>query len=64
MKVAKLVTMSFVTRIIVDNDASDQDIERAAQSGLREKLRTEFQDNILSVEDDTEQPYDPDEDGE
>lgn len=59
MKVAKLVTFSIMTRVLVDEYATEDDIKQAAI----EHVDTEdIYDNIESIEDDTECPYDPEND--
>lgn len=57
-KVAMLVTFSFVTRVIVDEDASEEDIVNAAKEGIQEKVNNdELWDNLDKIEEDEECPY-------
>jgi hypothetical protein len=63
-KVAKLVTVSLMARVIVDDAASESDILEAARPNLIDKFRAELGENLESIEDDTECPYGTfDEDG-
>ena len=63
-KVAKLVYSSFVTRVIVDDDANDDDIAIMAISKLSDELSSNGIniEAIDSIEDDAECPYSDDED--
>lgn len=58
-KIAKLVCVSLMTRVIVDENATEQDILELAIPKLSEKLMDEPFEHIESMEDDTECPYDP-----
>lgn len=58
-KVAKLVTVSLMTRVIVDQNASDTDILDAAREKFIEKIKTELSEHLESIDDDQECPYDP-----
>jgi predicted metal-dependent hydrolase len=55
--VAKLVTVSLTTRIIVEEGTTDEDILAKAESALKELARTELSENLDKIEDDTECPY-------
>jgi hypothetical protein len=57
-KVAKLVRMTLTTRIIVDGDARDSDIIKIAIPKFIDKVANECHENIDSIEDDFECPYD------
>ncbi len=58
-KIAKLVEVSFVTRVIVDENATDEQIIEASYKGFQAKLDgREVGENIASIDDDTESPYD------
>jgi hypothetical protein len=59
-KVAKLVCVSLMTRVVVDEDATEEQIIDAAKHRFIDKLNTEIDENIESIEDDEECPYDPD----
>jgi hypothetical protein len=63
-KVAKLVTITMKTRIIVDEDASEVEIIEQASIKMSEKIQHEFNENLESICEDTECPYDPDFDDE
>jgi hypothetical protein len=56
-KVAKLVTVSFTTRVIVEDTASDEEIIEASRGKVAEKVINELQEHLESIEDDTEMPY-------
>ncbi len=56
-KVAKLVYVSFITRVVVDENATDDQIIEAAKPNLYEKVRLETGENLEKIEDDTECPY-------
>lgn len=57
-KVAKLVTVTMTTRIIVDENATEEQIIELASIKMSEKFQEEFNENIESIQDDTECPYD------
>lgn len=62
--VAKLVTFSLMTRVIVRDNADDDEIAEAAKQGILNKVNhNELVENIEDVKDDTEMPYDPKTDG-
>ena len=56
-KVAKLVRVSLVTRVIVDIDATEQEIMELAVPKLSENLMDSPFDNLDEIVDDTECPY-------
>ena len=58
-KVAKLVTITMMTRVIVDENASESDIIELASIRMSEKIQHEFNENLESIVDDTECPYNP-----
>jgi hypothetical protein len=58
-KVAKLVTITMKTRIIVDENASECDIIELASIRMSEKIQHEFNENLESIVDDIECPYNP-----
>lgn len=58
-KVAKLVCVSLMTRVIVDENASEADILELAGVKLAEKIQNELTEHLESIEDDIECPYDP-----
>jgi hypothetical protein len=62
-KVAKLVRVMITTRIIVDDNASEEEIMEIALPRLLDNLYTIVDnafENIEEIVDDTEVPYDPD----
>mgnify|MGYP003443030125 FL=1 len=56
---AVLVYWSPVTRVVVPDNATDNDIILAASDNFHEKLLHEYGENIEKVIDDIECPYDP-----
>ena len=57
-KVAKLVTITLKTRVIVDVDASEEEIMQEAKSDFQDKLdNDELIENLDSIEDDEECPF-------
>lgn len=56
-KIAKLVAVSLMTRVVVDELATDEEILDAARSQFMEKISTELGENLEFIEDDTECPY-------
>jgi hypothetical protein len=57
-KVAKLVTVSFTTRMIVDESASENEIIELSKARFINKVNSEISEHIESIEDDEECPYD------
>ena len=55
-KVAKLVAYSFMTRVVVDEDATEDEIIRATKQMMRIKVEDELGENLESIEDDEECP--------
>jgi hypothetical protein len=47
------------TRILVDENASERDIIELASIRMSEKIQHEFNENLESIEDDIECPYNP-----
>lgn len=56
---AVLVYWSPITRVIVPDDASEEDIAMMSRYSLREKIDSELLENIKKIVPDTECPYDP-----
>ncbi len=56
---AMLVMVSLMTRVIVPTDTSDADTIEAARSRFIDQIKTDLHENIETVEEDTENPYDP-----
>jgi len=59
MKKAMLVSVSFMTRVIVDDNATKEETVEKARDMFVLKARTELFDNLEEVVEDTEQPFDP-----
>lgn len=57
-KKAKLVTVLLMTRVIVRSDAKEEEIWSAALPRLFEAIRNGGMDNMESIEDDEQCPYD------
>lgn len=57
MKVAKLVYVSLLTRVIVDENATQKDIMELAVPKLSEKLMDSPFEHIEEIVDDIECPY-------
>lgn len=56
-KVAKLVTVTFITRVVVDENSSDEQIFEAARPMLKLKAQEEMFENLESIVDDLESPH-------
>ena len=57
MKVAKLVSCSLMTRVIVDENATKDDIIRTSKHRFVNIVNESLGDNIETIEDDEECPY-------
>jgi len=57
MKVAKLVSCSLMTRVIVDEKATEDEIIRASRDRFIDKIKDELGSHIEEIEDDEECPY-------
>jgi len=58
-KVAKLVYVTMVTRVVVDEEATFEGIVKAAKPNLLEKVANELGDNVDEIIPDEEMPYNP-----
>lgn len=59
--VAKLVSIVLITRVVVEEDATDEQIVDASRARFLEKVHdTSLGENIEEIKDDTECPYDED----
>lgn len=56
MKVAKLVKVCLVTRVIVDEDASDDEILQKSTMAFKLKVNEELSEHLDSIEPDVECP--------
>lgn len=59
MRVAKLVAVSLLTRVIVEESTTDAQILELARPRFIEKITTELGEHLEYIQDDTECPYDP-----
>ena len=57
-KVAKLVYITMATRVIVDEDAQDDEIIEASRKNFILKVKEELHENLEDIVDDIECPYD------
>lgn len=57
MKVAKLVYVSLATRVVVDENATDEQILEAARANFIEKVQTELGEHLEEIIDDEECPF-------
>lgn len=55
-KVAKLIYYSFVTRVVVEDDATEQDIITESKRKILEKVNNELGENLEEIVDDEECP--------
>lgn len=55
-KVAKLVTITLMTRVVVDENESEENIFDKARPMLKLKAEEEMWENLESIEDDKECP--------
>ena len=58
-KVAKLVYISLATRVVVDENATEDEILNAARSKFIVKVQEGLGENLEEILDDTECPYEP-----
>ena len=58
-KVAKLVYISMVTRVIVDEDATEEQIVKASRENFIRKVNLELGENMEEILDDEECPFNP-----
>ena len=56
-KVAKLVLVSLMTRVIVEDTATDEEILAIARPKFHAIVENELMENLESIADDTECPY-------
>jgi hypothetical protein len=60
MKKAMLVAVSLMTRVIVDDKATYDEIVQATKSRFHDIVENDLGENIEWIEPDYECPYDPD----
>lgn len=58
-KIAKLVAVSLLTRIIVEETDSEEENLAAAKPQFIRKINTGLEDNVEYIKEDTECPFDP-----
>lgn len=56
-KVAKLVTVEYTVRVIVDEDSTEQDIVREALPKIIDSVKNETFENLVSISKDKEVPF-------
>jgi len=54
---AKLVTISLMTRIVVEDNATEEQILEATKCKFIEKVQTEIGEHVEDISDDVEMPY-------
>ncbi len=59
-----LITVSLMTRVVVDKDATEKDILEKARDKFIVKVHSELGENLEEIVEDTECPYDPETDKE
>lgn len=59
MKVAKLVYLTLVTRVVVDENATDEQIIDVAKDRFIDQIEMEIDEHIEDIVDDEECPYHP-----
>jgi len=64
MKVAKLVRASFTRRVIVNKNATEEEIIEATKQILIDTIKNELSEHIEEIVDDKEVPYNPEYDKE
>lgn len=62
-KVAKLVYISLATRVIVDANATEEEIVEASKENFLNKINTELHENLEEILDDEEMPFNKSYDG-
>ena len=56
-KIAKLVTITLITRVVMDENATDEQILDMARPHFESKLVAELNENLESIKEDIECPY-------
>jgi len=54
---AKLVKVSFMTRVVVEDNATENQILEASKEAFLSKVNNELSENLEEIEDDDEMPY-------
>jgi len=55
---AKLVYLSLMTRVVVEDDADDETVMDVARQKFADKIQYEYLENVEEIQDDLEMPYD------
>ena len=55
---AKLVYLSLMTRVVVEDDADDEIVMDVARQKFADKIQYEYLENVEDIQDDLEMPYD------
>ena len=55
---AKLVYLSLMTRVVVEDDADDEVVMDVARQKFADKIQYEYLENVEDIQDDLEMPYD------
>lgn len=55
---AKLVYLSLMTRVVVEDDADDEIVMDVARQKFADKIQYEYLENVEDIQDDLEVPYD------
>ena len=55
---AKLVYLSLMTRVVVEDDADDETVMDIARQKFADKIQYEYLENVEDIQDDLEMPYD------
>lgn len=58
MKVAKIVHVSLMVRVVVDESLSDEQVAEVAKGKLINKINNELHENIEEIYIDFDMPYD------
>jgi hypothetical protein len=56
-KIAKLVTLTLQTRVVVEEGTDDEEVMELARPKFADKIKYEYLENIEEVIEDKEQPY-------
>lgn len=56
-KVAKLVKVSLITRVIVEENATDEEVLQKSALAFKYKVNEELSENLDSIEPDVECPF-------
>jgi len=57
LNIAKLVSINIMTRVIVDVDATDEEVLEAAKANFHFQVDNELSENLELIQEDTEVPF-------